>query len=58
MATKEMRSTLRYRDALSWVRRGASHHPDVRFTASIGDLRLSCWWDNGHEKIQTRYVGE
>jgi len=55
MATKEMRSTLRYLDAFNWVRRGARHHPSVQFTASIGDLWLSCWLDNGRQKIQTHY---
>ena len=39
------RPSPRYYKALSWVQRCASEHPGIRFTAEIGESRLTGWME-------------
>ena len=47
-----MNHSPRYRKALSWVREYASQCPGVRFTAAIGEARLTCWLEEGVLQFQ------
>ena len=46
----------RYQRAFDWLLRCASAYPGIRATASIGELRLSCWLTGTELKIHSRYV--
>lgn len=52
----KMHATDRYQRAFAWMLQCASDNPGVRATASIGELRLSCWLTENGPKIQSWYV--
>ena len=49
------RTDPRYRNARSWVIRGAQRNPGIVFTASIGQYRLSCWYHDLGYHFHTWY---
>lgn len=44
--------------ALAWVRRGATQNPGVRFTAAIGESRLTGWVEEGVLQFQYYWAEE
>ena len=48
----------RYRRARTWAEYRAWAFPGVRFTASLGRGRLSCWVEDGRMKFHTWYLKE
>lgn len=48
----------RYRKALAWVRRCAAQNPGIRFTAAIGESRLTCWLEEGVLQFQYFFAEE
>ena len=45
-----------YRRARTWAEYRAWAYPGVRFTASLGKGRLSCWVDDGRMHFRTWYI--
>ena len=51
-------SNPRYRKALAWVRQGAAQNPGIRFTAAIGEARLTGWLEEGVLQFQYCFAEE
>ena len=47
-----------YRRARTWAEYRAWAYPGVRFTASLGKGRLSCWVEDGRMRFRTWYREE